>query len=475
MMRDLIKGEDISFVYEDEKEPAIEGADFTAEEGKLIFITGKSGSGKSTLLNIINGIIPEVTEGELSGKLEVGGKKDLPIYEKSRILGNVFQNPRSQFFTTDTTAEMVFAMENYGVGREEISRRLDETVEEFNVGYLMDRDIFGMSSGERQLLALLSVLITKPDAVIFDEPSANLDYGNAMRLSKEIAELKKKGKTVVVADHRCFYLRGIIDEVWLVDGRSVRKFSSESEFLGSGYASRITDIFDGDYGEREIQRGGERSVSVEDVSYKGILEHLSVGFNKGEVTAVVGVNGAGKTTLAKLISKAVKPDSGKIKTDDRVLYILQEADFQLFGYSCMSELAINCKDEDRNLKALERLGLLPYKDKHPQMLSGGQKQRLQLALALVSDMGTVILDEPTSGLDKESMEMVADVIETLKKECTVVVSTHDYEFIRKVADRVVFIRDKKIGENFCLTKENIGKLNGIYREMEEFYEQQTQG
>lgn len=125
---------------------------------------------------------------------------------------------------------MVFALENYGVDREEIKRRLDSIIEEYDVAYLKDKNLFEISSGERQLIALLTVLIMDPKVVIFDEPSANLDYGNSMRLRRQIESLKRQGKTVIVADHRNFYLKGIIDKVLLVEDETVKSFESEEEF-----------------------------------------------------------------------------------------------------------------------------------------------------------------------------------------------------------------------------------------------------
>ena len=138
----IIDFKNVSFKYMDKEEYALKNVNFNIEEASLVFISGKSGSGKSTLLNLLNGIIPEVVEGQLEGKILIDGKEDLPVTDRSLILGNVFQNPRSQFFTTDTTAELVFALENYGVDREEIKRRLDVIIDEYNVAFLKDKNLF---------------------------------------------------------------------------------------------------------------------------------------------------------------------------------------------------------------------------------------------------------------------------------------------------------------------------------------------
>lgn len=466
----IIDFKNVSFKYMDKEEYALKNVNFNIEEASLVFISGKSGSGKSTLLNLLNGIIPEVVEGQLEGKILIDGKGDLPVTDRSLILGNVFQNPRSQFFTTDTTAELVFALENYGVDREEIKRRLDSIIEEYDVAYLKDKNLFEISSGERQLIALLTVLIMDPKVVIFDEPSANLDYGNSMRLRRQIESLKKQGKTVIVADHRNFYLKGIIDKVLLVEDKTVKSFESEEEFLKDAYNNRNFDLFEGDYGNLSRPVTTRRGVRIEDISYGNILKKVSIDFEENEVTTVVGVNGVGKTTLAELISRSIKPDKGQIDIDGQALYLMQDADFQLFGASCLKELEITQKDEKTNLDALEGLGIGRLKDEHPQSLSGGEKQRLQMAIARVSCNKVIILDEPTSGLDKDSMERVCSMIEDLKKDRTIIVISHDYEFIRKVSDSIAYLSDGVIKEKFYLTDTNIEKLNSIYKEMEVYYE-----
>ncbi len=470
-MRKIIDFENVSFRYADKEDYALRSVNFHIEEASLVFISGRSGSGKSTLLNVLNGIIPEVIEGNLEGHILIDGEKDLSIADRSLILGNVFQNPRSQFFTTETTAELVFALENYGLAREDIEEGLDSIIEKYNVAYLKDRNLFEISSGERQLIALLTVLIMNPKVVIFDEPSANLDYGNSMRLRRQIIDLKKQGKTVIVADHRNFYLKGIIDKVLLLENETVKSFESEEEFLNYTYRNRSFDLFDEEcratYSRPEQRKSG---LILNNIVYKNILKGVSTHFNENEVTTIVGVNGAGKTTLAEIMSRSIRIDKGDISLDGQALYIMQDADFQLFGASCLRELEITQKDEELNLAALESLGIGDLKENHPQSLSGGQKQRLQMAIAKVSSNKVIILDEPTSGLDKDSMEKVVSMIGNLKKGRTVIVISHDYEFIRMVSDSIAYLSDGRIKDKFYLNDNNIKKLNSIYKEMEVYYE-----
>lgn len=467
----VIEAKDLTFRYAESSTNGIEKMNFSVRKGELVFITGSSGCGKSTLLNLINGIIPEVIEGELQGDLFINEKKDSKIYERSLFLGNVFQNPRSQFFTTDTTAELVFEMENYGIPAPEMREKLTHIVKKFQVEKLLNREIFGISSGERQFLALLTALIMDPEVIIFDEPSANLDYGNAMRLKKQIKNLKSSGRTVIVADHRCFYLRGIMDKVLLIQNKTVQTFDSESDFFDCDYGKRAHDLFSHHYEKRDIVKSDVTGVSIRNLCYRDILKEITTDFKKNEVTTIIGINGAGKTTLAKIISKITKPDHGSVTTSGQPLYIMQDADFQLFGSSCLKELEISEKDTAKNIKALQLLNLWELRDNHPQTLSGGEKQRLQMAISLVSPNEVIILDEPTSGLDKNSMNRVIEMLDILKKDRTVIVISHDYEFIRKSTDKIIYIKDSVLADSFYLEDEHIERLNKIYQEMEKSYEQ----
>lgn len=469
-MDTIIESKNLSFKYLDRKEYSLKNINFNIKNGELIFIVGNSGSGKSTLLNIINGIISEVIEGDIEGELLIKSKSDMKIYEKNLILGNVFQNPRSQFFTTNTTAELVFEMENYGFSKEKMEKRLKNLVDEFGVKNLLDRDIFNLSSGERQFLALLTTIIINPEVVIFDEPSANLDYGNAMRLKKQITKLKNQGKTIIISDHRAFYLRDIIDRVFLIEDGKLKLFDSEKEFINYDYNNRVFNLFEYQFESRKILKTDIEGMVCEGISYKNILEKVSFSTNKGEISTLIGINGVGKSTLAKIISGILKPDFGKVKKSQKPLYIMQDADFQLFGSSCIKELEITQKEENLNIDALKLLNIFDLKDKHPQTLSGGEKQRLQMAIAYISTNDVIILDEPTSGLDQNSMNAVIDMLEKLKIGRTIILISHDYEFIRKCSDKIIYLKEGKVCDEFYLFDENIKKLNNIYIEMEKNYE-----
>ncbi len=469
MVQKIMKAEKLSFEYKDSSE-GIYDINFEINKGEVILLTGNSGCGKSTLLRCLNGLIPAITEGNLSGELSINDKKysTLKMHELNHEIGSVFQNPRSQFFTDNTTSELVFPMENYGYSKEQMQQKLSDLVKTFGLEKLMDKNIFLLSSGERQMVALASALTMDQQVVLFDEPSANLDYGNAMKLGQIISWLKERGITVIVADHRFYYLNGIIDRVFFVDKGKLHIYDSEEAFKKSGYDTRSFDIFSLDVPFVEKLPDSEKSVcaNIENAAWKNILKDINLQIKKGEVTVLVGNNGAGKTTLAKLLCKSLKPDSGSVKTNNLPFFIMQDPDYQLFGTSSENELSLVRKNSAKINETLEYLGLAEYKDAHPFELSGGQKQRLQIGMAMLCDRELIIFDEPTSGLDVASMQKVSKEVISLRQNAGVLVISHDYEFIRHVADRIVFLNDGKIEKDFTLSSQTLGELNEIFKKMQ---------
>lgn len=464
----VVKAENLSFKYRDSVE-GISNINFSIKKGEVVLLTGNSGSGKSTLLKCLNGLIPAITEGELKGLLAIEGNdySKIKMHQLNTHIGSVFQNPRSQFFTDNTTAELVFPMENYGFTKEEMDKRIGELCQEFGLEELMDRNIFSLSSGERQMLALASSMALRQKLLLFDEPSANLDYGNSMKLGKIIYKLKKEGYTVIVADHRFYYLSGMIDKVLFMEKGSLSVCNSEEEFRNGNYDTRSFDIFSIDIPFEKRNVSDKVVGELRNASFKHILHDVNLTINKGEIAVLIGNNGAGKTTLAKLLCKSLKPDSGEVKTDGLPFFIMQDPDYQLFGTSVVNEMTLVSNSPEKINEITDYLGLGPYINKHPFDLSGGQKQRLQIGMAMLCGRNIIIFDEPTSGLDVYSMQRVSKEIKKLKDNAGILVISHDYEFIRHIADRIIFLDEGRIKEDFILKEDTLFRLNDIFKKMQE--------
>jgi len=464
----VLEAVDLGFTYP-ESDEGISHINFKLYKGEVVLLTGDSGSGKSTLLKCLNGLIPSVTEGKLEGHLYAGGKDlaEMKMHERNRIFGSVFQNPRTQFFTENTTAELVFTLENYGFSKEDMQKKLDKLTKEFGLEGLLNRNIHTLSSGERQKVALACALSMDQMILLFDEPSANLDYGSAMRLGEIIRELKKRKITVIVADHRFYYLKDIIDKVLLMKNGQLEVYNSEEDFKSSGYDTRSFDLFGIETVSHTEHKWCECVTEVENVSYKDILKDVSLQLCKGEITALIGSNGVGKTTLARLLCGSIKPGKGHISNTGMPFYIMQDPDYQLFGTSSENELLMVRKDPGAVDGVLDSLGLTKQKNSHPFDLSGGQKQRLQIGMAILCDRDLIIFDEPTSGLDSKSMERVSRRISSLRDKASILVISHDYEFIRRVADRVVYLDDGRIKSSFELNESTVENLNSAFKEMQD--------
>lgn len=483
-MSAVLQFEHATFCYEGASTPSIEDITLEVVEGQFIVFTGESGCGKTTLTRFANGLIPSFFPGYLEGRVMVGGV-DIAQADAGEIgqhTASIFQDPRSQFFTTDTASEVAFACENYGMPRDEIMQRIESAFSDMGIEALLGRRVFHLSSGERQKIAFAAATALNPRMYVLDEPSANLDIETMLHIRKRLAALKARGCTVLIAEHRLFWLQGLVDRyIRLSRGRVVETMTGdEFERLSDGECERrglrpSTPPWQAAKSGIELASGKEgkasRLLALEvrhlSFSYPGggfSLEDVSFDVFSGEVLALVGKNGCGKTTLGKLLvgltrakGRPFKLDGKKVRKGslaDAGFFVLQEAGHQLYTDSVETELRLGRDRQssgDAVSSTLAALNLSDMADAHPQSLSGGQKQRLVMGAALVSGKPLVVLDEPTSGLDWANMTAVARVVRGLRsKGCAVVVITHDYEFMAQVADRVLLLADGGVAGELCV-------------------------
>ena len=209
----MITMDHVSFGYGESQE-TLSQVSMAVAPGECVLLCGASGCGKTTVTKLINGLIPAFIPGcRLEGRVEVDGADPAktPMYELARKVGSVFQNPKSQFFNLDTDSELAFGLENEGRPPEEIRSRVKDTVEALHLKDLLGRSIFSLSGGQKQLLAFGSVYAMGPEIFVRDEPTANLDQDAIARLHDQIAGLKRQGRTVVIAEHRLYFLTDLID------------------------------------------------------------------------------------------------------------------------------------------------------------------------------------------------------------------------------------------------------------------------
>ena len=222
----MIEIRELSFKYKGGSDYSLKDINLKIKKGECILLCGRSGCGKSTLLKLMNGIIPEFYDGDISGSVMVNGMNTFttPIYKLSKDVGSVFQNPKTQFYTTNTTDEIAFGLENYGLERAEINKKIEEVKNIFNLEALMNRNIFELSGGEKQKIAIASAYALDPDILVFDEPSSSLDIDYMRELSKIIEKLKAVGKTIIIAEHRLWYLKSVADRaIYLENGEIIKE------------------------------------------------------------------------------------------------------------------------------------------------------------------------------------------------------------------------------------------------------------
>ena len=468
----------ISFSYSDSLDDAIlKNLNLEIRSGECVVLAGESGCGKTTISKLINGLIPHYHSGTMDGDVLLGGKNtsDMTLAEISRVVGSVFQNPRSQFFNIDTDCELAFGCENLGMDPEEIKQRVENVVQEFHLEHLLGRSIFNLSGGEKQKIACASVSATGPEIFVLDEPSANLDLKTIADLKEIVSRWKKAGKTVVIVEHRLYYLRDVADRICYVkNGQIMYEWTpAELEAKGAAYASSLglrcmnlkmldSACHPGAEGDRDHYFSCaqlRQSIIFTNLTFSYHRKHPILDIDRlelpcGQITALIGHNGAGKSTLAQVLCGLQGSWHQKRAARKRGAYlIMQDVNHQLFTESVLDEVLLGMKQQDENLalEILEGLNLKQYADNHPMALSGGQKQRVAVASGISSGCNVVVFDEPTSGLDYRQMLAVSATLKKLAASGkTLLVITHDPEFILNSCQSVIRMERGKIADQYLL-------------------------
>ena len=483
----MIKIDHISFSYGEENENTggVRDIDLNIEDGQFVVLCGESGCGKTTITRLINGLIPHYYEGQMAGEVWVNGEKvsEQPLYDTAAVVGSVFQNPRSQFFNVDTTSEITFGCENLGQPEKDIRERFAKTVRDFRLEKLMDRNIFHLSGGEKQKIACAGVSIMEPDVLVMDEPSSNLDAASILDLRKILAFWKSQGKTIIVSEHRLYYLRGLADRfIYLAEGQVSRDYSA-ADF------EQLTEQQRSNMGLRTfalerllppvLPQQEKTALALHNFrfAYKNEPETLHImdcEIPTNRIVGIIGNNGAGKSTFSRCFCGLEKRcgeivwNGRKYRPKDRLstcYMVMQEVNHQLFTESVLDEVLISMEEEnqERAEEILNRLDLLAFKDRHPMSLSGGQKQRVAIASAIASKRSILFFDEPTSGLDYKHMKEVANVLRQVRDTgITVYVITHDLELILDCCTDIVHFENGSIIDQFQMDEAGLEKIRNYF-------------
>lgn len=496
-----------TFQYDAQAEATLKDISFDIAKGEKVLILGPSGSGKSTLAQCLNGIIPNIHEGQAQGQVRIDGQDIFKqsIYDKSQLVSTVLQDPDGQFIGLTVAEDLAFALENDCADQSEMKDKVALWAERLDLTSLLNHRPQDLSGGQKQRVSLAGVLIDESPILLFDEPLANLDPKSGQETIDLIDKIHKEvGATTIIIEHRLEdVLYRPVDRILLVNEGELIFNSSPDELLSStlllengireplyvtvlrqlGFDIRSAqnlsqldalDLSDLALPDRVLKDKRDSSsdsiLKVEglSVSYGDnptIIEDLSFSLKKGERLAIVGKNGAGKSTLAKALCGFV-PSQGKLtyegqdisqdsiaERSERIGFVLQNPNQMISQTMIFDEVALGLRlrgieeaeVEERVHEVLKTCGLYSFRKWPISALSFGQKKRVTIASILVLKPEIIILDEPTAGQDYKTYTDIMNFLDSLQKQGhTIVMITHDMQLMLEYSDRCLVVVEGKI-------------------------------
>lgn len=469
----MIEVDRLSFKYVGANTNSLNEVNLKVREGEFILVLGRSGCGKSTLCRALNGLIPHFYGGRISGRVKVDGKdtRDHTPSDYASIVGMVFQDPENQLVMTNVENEMAFGMENTCVPTEIMKERVQQYSHYLDLNRFLNRFIPELSGGEKQKVAMASILAMRPKYIVLDEPTSQLDGENAVLFLQFLKRMNRElGISVILVEHRIERCIDYPDRIIIMDQGTIVKDGPREEMIvhlkGMGLLDSPVS--------RNVPIPNENSDIVEAVGicfgYEGreVLKSLGLRVRTGELVSITGDNGSGKSTLMKNLNGLLRPRAGEVRINGQSIanmtaaslsktigYLGQNPNDYLFEETLEEELKFTL----RNIKIDERewderihwaLGILDmerYLKRFPRDLSCGERERAALASILVARPKVLILDEPTRGLDQWNKAKLGDILERLRAEGqTTILVTHDYRFIAEYSSRVLRLKDGSLTE-----------------------------
>ena len=449
----VIEVRGLSFAYPGADAAVLEGLDWSVPQGAFALLVGGTGSGKSTLLSLLK---PEIAPaGECTGELRVLGENvaDMDVRASAERVGYVFQDPENQIVCETVWHEMAFGLENLGLARDEMRRRVAETSYFFGLEDWLHRDTDTLSGGRKQLLSLAAVLALRPRVLLLDEPTSQLDPVAEKNFLHALFRVNRElGCTVVVATHQSRPMLEYATCAYRIEDGRVREVSDLASLGGREGLLALDSCQPAQGaapGTAAIREGWFRY----DRASGWVLRGLDVAFSAGAVHAIVGGNGCGKSTMLSVLAKTAKLQRGRMMRGAASAALLpQNPKALLVAETVRDELmewASTCGyDEAAVQEQAARLGLVGLDARHPYDLSGGQRQLLALAKLLLIGPELLLLDEPTKGLDLTSRRIIARALrDHAQAGGTVIMATHDLDFAEQVANNIAMMFD---GEIACM-------------------------
>jgi energy-coupling factor transporter ATP-binding protein EcfA2 len=506
----LIRLHELSFSYSGADKPALNKVKLAIEDGEFVLITGASGGGKSTLCRCFNGLVPHFYGGTISGRAEVQGMDILKHSPKELAIkvGMVFQDPENQLVTTDVEREIAFGLENLGYPRNLIARRIEEALDTAGIAGLRFARNNELSGGEKQKVAIASVLALHPEVLVLDEPTSELDPQSAEEVLRLLERLNDElGITIILIEQRLDRVIHLADRMLVMNEGKIVANGHPREVMGSDVEGLSIGMPPVIRLMREVQSKNLSSkdglpLTVKDARLKlqkilssvkpaafadagasskpvlnvdklwfaygerAVLRNINLSIDRGEFIAIMGRNASGKTTLVKQFNGLLKPSKGKVLVDgvdtrkssvaelsQQVGYVFQNPNDHLFADTVEEEIAFSLRnrgvEEQQIAKSVERMldefELTSYRQIYPRNLSGGEKQRVALASVLVNEPKVIVLDEPTRGMDYGLKKKLTGFLDDYRRQGnTVIMVTHDVETVAECADRVILLSEGRV-------------------------------
>lgn len=494
---EILSCKNVAFKYNESTGYALSDCTFSVKKGEKVMLCGASGSGKSTLLRLLKREVSP--RGELSGDIDLIGKAaiELSDRESAEKIGFVMQDPDSQTVCDKVSSELAFGLESFGVPSKEIQSRVGEMAAFFGIEPLYDRDISTLSGGQKQLVSLCSIMVTDPDILLLDEPTAQLDPVAAKELLSILDRLNKEmGVTVIIAEHDPEELFDSCDKIlYLSNGKTAffdtpakaAKYFAQNDL--EGFLTETAKVFAGLCSDMPLNvrqgRAQLENLVTEDTTQTDestaestepyaleckniwqryekdspdILKGCDLAVRKGECYGLLGSNGGGKSTLLRVVCGLCKPYMGAVFLFDKkqkaykngslfreMLAFLPQEPVTMFVKESVREDLLQSADENAVKKIAERMEIEPLLDRHPWDLSGGEIQKCAFAKILLADPKIIVLDECTKGMDSFAKKVLGDVLASLKAEGrTILLVTHDLEFAAENCERCGLLFDGKI-------------------------------
>lgn len=506
----FIKVENLKYRYPHTKELVLKDVSFEIERGEFIGIIGENNSGKSTLCQAFIGLVPSFYRGAYGGRVLIDGVEvgKTSISSLCQRVGIVFQNPFNQLTGAKDNVyeEIAFGLQNLGIEREEIHKRVEYALSLLDISQYKDRNPFDLSGGQMQRVAIASILAMKPEIIVLDEPTSQLDPQGSEEVFKAVNTLTASGITVIMVEHKMEKIAAYSDRVMLLNKgqliafdkpekifsmENLKKFGVEAPvFTRICKALNIRDEATGFYpitleGAKELLKGYEKSLKllgstfkiedeeilrVDNLSFsysenKPILKQMNISFDR-RTTAIIGQNGAGKTTFVKLIKGLLKPVDGCIyyggkniasetvaMLAGKIGFVFQNPNDQIFKNKVIDEVMFGPLNigmspkmaKEKSMKALERVGLKGMINENPYDLGLSERKLVAIASVLAMDTRVIILDEPTIAQDYKGKEIIKGLIKELRAEGRLVITIiHDMDFVGEAFERTVVFAEGKI-------------------------------